>query len=207
MPASLRRYTSLPGLLYLLQKRALTLLDPRSWEDSNDSHYLKLYETKAGLKTVRALCFTQADETYHHWRVFAPGSSGVCIRFRRPALLRATKGQEGLAAKSVLYRTLTTARRTSIKTAELPFLKRIAFKGEEEFRLIYGSTERLAGTLDLPIPLSAIDRIILNPWIAPALSDQVKRTIKGIRGCAGLKVVRSTLISNAKWKELGDRAK
>ena len=37
MPASLRRYTSLPGLLYLLQKRALTLLDPRSWEDSDDS--------------------------------------------------------------------------------------------------------------------------------------------------------------------------
>lgn len=207
MPASLRRYTSLPGLLALLQKRALTLLDPKSWEDSNDSHYLELYRAKAGLKTVRALCFTQADETYHHWRVFAPGTSGVCIRFRRGPLLRTVRAHEGVEGRSVLYRTLTAARKKTLATADLPFLKRIAFRGEEEFRFIYGSKEKRATPLDLPIPLAAIDRIILNPWIAPPLADEVKRTLHGIKGCGGIKVVRSTLISNAKWKALGEGAK
>jgi hypothetical protein len=40
----LRRYTDLTALIYLLRKRKLTLLDPSSWDDSNDSYYLTLYK-------------------------------------------------------------------------------------------------------------------------------------------------------------------
>jgi hypothetical protein len=55
----LRRYTDLTALIYLLRKRKLTLLDPSSWDDSNDSHYLTLYKEKRKLKSVLALCFMQ----------------------------------------------------------------------------------------------------------------------------------------------------
>ena len=70
----LRRYTDVPALIYFLRERKITLLDPQSWDDSNDSHYLTLYREKNRLRSVLALCFTQTSETYHHWRVFSGGT-------------------------------------------------------------------------------------------------------------------------------------
>jgi hypothetical protein len=87
----LSRYTDLPALLYLLDKKKITLLDPKSWDDSNDSYYLSQYKEKKKLKSVLALCFSQTAETYHHWRVFSSGPSGVCIVFDREQLLGALK--------------------------------------------------------------------------------------------------------------------
>src|SRR6185437_17104819 len=85
----LRRYTQLPALLYMLSEKKLTLLDPNSWDDKNDSYFLEQYKLKRKLKTVLALCFSMAQETYHHWSVFADGSAGVCIQFKRYGLLNA----------------------------------------------------------------------------------------------------------------------
>ncbi len=48
----LRRYTDIPALIYLLSERKITLLDPQSWDDSNDSYYLSLYREKKNLKSV-----------------------------------------------------------------------------------------------------------------------------------------------------------
>ncbi|MGB5081258.1 MAG: DUF2971 domain-containing protein, partial [Burkholderiales bacterium] len=120
----LRRYTDIPALIYLLNERKITLLDPQSWDDSNDSHYLTLYKEKKKLESVLALCFTQAGETYHHWRVFADGSSGVCIRFKRPELLSAIKKQPGLRTRTVTYLTLEEIRDKKPAIHDLPFLKR-----------------------------------------------------------------------------------
>jgi hypothetical protein len=61
MTKFLRRYTN------LLKEQKITLLDPESWEDKNDSHFMSLYRKKKSLKSVLALCFTQASETFHHW--------------------------------------------------------------------------------------------------------------------------------------------
>ena len=118
----LRRYTDIPALIYLLTEQKITLLDPESWDDSNDSHYLALYRDKKKLKSVLALCFTQANETYHHWRVFAGGASGVCIRFKRSELLSATKKRAGLRTGSVTYLTLGKIRHKRLATQRLPFL-------------------------------------------------------------------------------------
>jgi hypothetical protein len=35
----------------------------------------------------------------------------------------------------------------------------------------------------------------------------VKETLRAIRGCRDLDIVRSTLIGNAEWKSLGEDAK
>jgi hypothetical protein len=202
----LRRYTDLPALLYLLRERKITLLDPQSWDDSNDSHYLTLYKQKKGLGSVLALCFTQASETYHHWRVFANGSSGICITFDRAVLLNSVKLLRGVRTDDVQYLKLTEIRNEAPKTRDLAFLKRYAFEHEDEFRIIYESSEENIPPLDIPVPLSCIDQITLSPWIHKALSRHVKETLRSIKGCANLKIVRSTLISNEEWKKLGESA-
>lgn len=202
----LRRYTELAALVNALRNREITLLDPQTWDDRNDSHYLSLYKQRKALKTVLALCFTTCPETYHHWRVFANGASGVCIRFNRPALLRALRGQGGIRTGKVRYLTLKEIRNRRLTVKELPFLKRAAFEPEEEYRVIFESAATGYAALNIRMPLSAIHRITLSPWLHPALSPGVKKTIKSIPGCSALEVVRSTLIGNTEWKTLGDTA-
>jgi hypothetical protein len=202
----LRRYTDLPALIYLLNERKITLLDPKSWDDQNDAYYLSLYKEKKDLSSVLALCFTQASETYHHWRVFASGSSGVCIRFTRSELLAAAKAQLGVRAKTVTYLTLRKIRDRQLRIRELPFLKRFAFEHEDEFRLLYESETAQLSKLDIPVPLKCIQRVTLSPWMHPSLVSHVKRTVRAIKGCTALEIVRSTLIGNAEWKRLGDGA-
>src|SRR5215471_8920008 len=63
----------------MLTEKRITLLDPETWDDKNDSHFLRLYRETNQLQSVLALCFSQHGETYHHWRVFASGASGICI--------------------------------------------------------------------------------------------------------------------------------
>lgn len=202
----LRRYTNLPALISLLRKRRITLLDPQTWDDSNDSYYLTLYRDKRKLKSVLALCFTQASETYHHWRVFSHGSSGACIEFERPALLRAIRGH-GIRTGDVRYRTLKEMWSAKPTVHELPFLKRHAFRDDIEFRMIYRSPTARRSTLDIPIPLSCIHRITLSPWLDHDVADQIKKTLKSINtDCGSLDIARSTLVNNEEWKRIGDSA-
>src|SRR5690349_18645826 len=131
---TLRRYTDLPVLHYLLRKQVITLRDPDHWEDKNDSYYLKVYEKRRKLRRVLALCFSQADETSHHWKMFAPGPSGVCICFDGQRLIEALEKQRGVKGGDVVYKTLKELRKKRPKVAALPFLKRIPYEGEEEYR-------------------------------------------------------------------------
>jgi hypothetical protein len=200
----LRRYTDLPGLIYLLRERCITLVDPQSWDDQNDSHYLALYREHRNLTSVLALCFTRASETYHHWRVFSNGASGVCISFNHRELLAVVKKQPGVHARPVRYLKLNEIRDHAPAARDLPFVKRHPFEQESEFRLLYESKTKKRETLDITIPLSCIDRITLSPWLRKNLSLHVKRILWSIPGCRQLVIARSTLISNEEWKRVGD---
>jgi len=201
----LRRYTNLPALIYMLSNRVITLLDPATWTDTNDSYFVRLYQEKMEYSSVLALCFSQTEETFHHWRVFADGSSGVCVRFRRQALLRAMR-KKNVRTGKVRYLTLDDIRGVKLKAKDLPFLKRAAFEHEDEHRAIYDSKFEAIKSLDIPIPLSSIERITLSPWISFALSKPIKKFLKEIPGCGSLEIVRSTLIGNQEWKRLGEGA-
>jgi hypothetical protein len=204
--ATLRRYTALPSLIHILKYRQLTLLNPSSWDDKNDSHFLSLYREKRKLKSVLALCFAQASETYHHWRVFAPGSAGVCLQFDSDAVKTAVSHVPGAKVKPVEYLTLPEIRKGTIKTARLPFLKRFAFKPENEVRILWESKTAQRSELAVPVELAAVQRITLSPWLHPSLADEVKALIKTIDGCSKLKVYRSTLIGNEEWMRCGSSA-
>src|SRR5258705_10758142 len=114
----LRRYTSLPPLITALTRRALTLVSPRGWKDRNDAHFLAAYKAKGKFKSVLALCFAEAPEAAHHWEVFAPGMSGVCICFHPDPLLKAVRKDGTLIGKKVRYRTIRAASEKTLKVAD-----------------------------------------------------------------------------------------
>jgi hypothetical protein len=201
----LRRYMDLPALVHLLSERCITLLDPETWDDKNDSHFLKVYREKNRLKSVLALCFTRTTETYHHWRVFANGPSGVCISFRRAQLLDAVGKHGGMRCGPVKYLKLSEMGLMKPAIQKLPFLKRYPFGHESEFRIVYESRKQVT-SIDIPIPLSCIDRITLSPWLNRRLSKHVKRILWSISGCKDLEIVRSTLVSNEDWQKFGESA-
>lgn len=202
----LRRYTDLPSLVYLLSNRKLTLLDPSTWPDENDSHFIQTYKRKRHLTSVLALCFTQASETFHHWHIYASGPAGVCIQFRREELLTAIGNSTRVLAGSVRYRTLDYLRDKTLKTKNLPFLKRIAFKDEQEFRIIYTSSKESVPEKEVDIPLACIERVTLSPTIPVRKANSFKKLLKLIPGCDRLRVYRSTLLNNREWQSFGESA-
>lgn len=202
----LKRYTNVPALIYLLTHSAITLLDPKSWDDKNDSYYLSIYKSEKSLKTVLAICFTQTSERYHHWSVFAGGSSGVCITFKRNELIKAVDRVSGASYESLTYLTLKAMRRKDIPPEKLPFIKRHGFKDECEFRIIYESEKASLLIKDIKIPLSSIEKITFSPWIPKALATAMEKTIRTINGCEKLEIIRSTLVDNAEWKEFANNA-
>jgi hypothetical protein len=204
--SEIHRYTDLPGLLAMLQQRKLTLLDPKSWDDTNDSYFLSLYKKAKKLTCLTALCFSEAEETYHHWSVFAGGSSGIRITFARTRLFVVTGAVPEIRGQKVDYKLIADLKLVPRDFSDLPFLKRHPYHNENEFRMIYESTEAKQGPISIDLPLGTIRQITLSPWMNKAVSQSVKETIKSIRGCENMRVHRSTLIGNDDWMAYGDAA-
>ncbi|WP_431483644.1 hypothetical protein [Pseudomonas solani] len=203
---NLFRYTDLPSLIHILTSRSLTLLDPMTWDDKNDSNFISIYKEKCELASVLALCFTRASETYHHWRVFSPTSSGVRISFSEPELRKSIKKVNGLQLTDVNYIKLPDIRETTPKRQDLPFIKRHPYRPESEVRLLWESKTEEKYSYPLPIELEAITRITLSPWLHPTLADSVKSILKNINGCKKIGIHRTTLINNSEWLKHGTAA-
>ncbi|WP_386066290.1 hypothetical protein ACFJIW_17355 [Tahibacter sp. UC22_41] len=201
------RYTDLPSLIHILTNRQLTLLDPMTWDDKNDSSFVTLYREKCALSSVLALCFTRASETYHHWRIFAPTSSGVRVTLDEKLLRNSIMGINDLQLADVEYIKIPDIRKKSIDRRRLPFIKRYPYHQENEVRLLWESTTEDRHSYALPIDIKAISRVTLSPWLHPALVESVKSTLKSIDGCNSLTVHRTTLISNDEWLKHGAAAK
>ncbi|MBK6007268.1 DUF2971 domain-containing protein [Ramlibacter ginsenosidimutans] len=196
----------LSALVYLLQNRCVTLLNPDSWDDTNDIHFMTLYRRGKKLRSLLAACFSESDETYHHWHVFANGGSGVCVKFDRRRLIAALDKVDGVRRGLVKYLSLDEIDGRPLGIEELPFLKRYAYEHEEEYRVIFESPGERLNSYDIPIPLTAIERVTLSPWMNRKLYFETKKLLRTIPGCDGLKILQSTLISNEAWKEYGETA-
>lgn len=202
-----RRYTDPPSLIHILSNRELTLLNPASWDDRNDSHFMAEYKEKNKLASVLALCFTSAQQTYHHWRVFAPGPSGVCIGFRGTDLRAAVAKAPSTKIEAVKYLKLMQLKKKSrLDKSRLPFIKREQFSPEKETRILWESKGKKCASLPLPIEVSAITRITLSPWMHKSLKKDIQKLIKSIPECNSVRVYRSTLIGNSTWMRLGSEA-
>jgi hypothetical protein len=198
-PQYLRRYTSLPILLDILSKRKITLLDPDSWEDRNDAYFIKSYKSKMMLETVLAICFSTKDETFHHWKVFSPGVSGVYIEFDGPALLKSIQGGE-FRHRAAIYKYILELKAKKPDVGLWPFLKRAPFKDEGEYRIIYQNKNSKVTHKEIAIQLQYINKIMLSPWLPREVAKNVSSVIRSIAGCSNLVVRRSSLIETESWK-------
>src|SRR5882757_8241731 len=160
MPNFLNRYTDLPALIQILNTKCVTLLDPRTWDDKNDSYFMAEYKERHGAKTLLALCFSEAEETYHHWRVFSHGSQGICIKFDKTKFLKQFEIDNRIKHGEMRYavRSAFAAPRT-VRLDELPFLKRRQYEDEREYRVVYLNKETELQTKDYRINIGWISRI------------------------------------------------
>lgn len=204
--AYIRRYTHLPAAIHMLQVKSLTLLDPSTWDDGNDTFYVSEYKRRKQLKSVLAICLSSAEESYHYWKVFADHPSGVCIRLRQGALLKALRGVPGVTVGSMDYRPMTTARKKTLSVDEFPFVKRSAYIDEKEVRVLWHSATEARTSLELPIPPGCIGRVTLSPWLPKSLVAVTKSMLRGIDGCSNLEIVRSTIIASEEWKNIARNA-
>ena len=206
-PNFLRRYTELPFLIDFLATGELFLPSPRSWDDRNDSYYLEKYSELCGLEDVYALCLTEAPETYHHWKIFSSGTSGVCIVFDREKFISEIEKIDDLIVGAVQYKTIKEMRGASIQRDELPFLKRYPYRDECEFRLFGSPKYSVNNGLRIPISKDVINQVSLSPWLPKSVVSKIKKLLKGIKGCSRIKIYSSTLVENEQWKKLSVNVK
>jgi hypothetical protein len=206
-PNVIRRYVSIAAVIDLLRHRQLALLDPATWDDRNDRYFLELYKEARGLGGLYATCAATCYETYHHWRVFTSSADGVCVEIYREPLEQALAAVDGVRFGDVEYLRLDEVEQLDIEDIEnLPFLKRVAFEPEHEYRILVETDEPQQPVVWLELPLEWIGRILLNPWLPERIAASVKATLKEIEGCANLTVERSHMIENARWKRAGEAA-
>ena len=203
-PELLRRYTELPSLFAILRRQEITLLPPSTWDDKNDRNLMDAYKRVKGLKTLVALCFSQCPETYHHWKIFAPGTSGVCIEFKKEELLRCLPAT-GIVHDSIDYKTISELKDPKLDVTDLPFTKRAAFADEQEYRIVFTSKRQTVVTKRIPVPVTAISRVVVNPWVVEPLFDAIQETILGTPDCGKIVVSHSKLIESPTWKAFADR--
>jgi hypothetical protein len=199
----------MPFLLDILHEKRLALLDPASWEDKNDSYFLERYKKKKKLERVRAICFAYAEETYHHWKIYAGSTSGVCIIFNCHNLneeVNHVKGFTGL--KKVECKTISElkAKLPRLHVDDLPFLKRYAFLDESEYRIVYGDKDKEEKNKIkyLTITPDDIERIEINPWVNNLVFESIESIIRNIDGFENKEVKHSNVVENEEWKNMVD---
>lgn len=200
---TINRYTSLASAVNLLAEKKLTLLDPSSWDDKNDVHYLERYKEEVGSECLYALCLSRSNQTYHHWRVFAGSPDGVCISFYEDKLKAAVLSDPRVEYRDVEYLTMPEARKRSpFNIDELKFVKHSRYKDEKETRIVFTDKANDEPYPQFPIGIDAVERVTLSPWLPNPLVDSMKALIRSIDGCKKLKVYRSTLTDFKGWKDL-----
>jgi hypothetical protein len=205
LPDTIKRYTSISATIDILSRRQLALLDPQTWDDRNDRYFMGLYKEYVNARALYGACFTQVAETYHHWRVFGGGADGACLEFRRTDFENHIKRNHDIRNGEVEYLKLTDTKKLHKEKAEnLPFMKRIGFEPEAEYRVIAISDQPQAPVLGVPIDLKLIRQVFINPWLADSIYQSIKSVLQRIDGCSQLKISRSSLIDSLRWKNAGN---
>ncbi len=197
----LNRFTTLPVLLDLLQRQKITLLDPKSWEDKNDSEIILEYKRQKKIKNLFAICFSHGDETIHHWKTFSNGPSGCLIEFNAHKLFEIIDAIPNLKHKAVTYRKLMDIEKkdTVLDVNEIPFTKRWPYRCEEEYRIIVENNSDSDFYFDIDIPLDIINRITISQQMPEKVYETIKGYLKGLKGDQKSRINRSTLFENKRW--------
>jgi hypothetical protein len=193
----LNRFTSLPILLDLLQRKKLVFTNPEKWEDKNDVEILAKYKEKKELGTLLLVCFTHETETIHHWKAFSNGMSGCCIEFDYAQIMKHVNKNKKIRHDVVDYLKINQINPNFIDISEVPFKKRYPYRIESEYRFLYESKEAKE-IFELDIRLDTIKRITFSQDIPGTVLESIRSIINGKEGM-GIKIVRSTVYQNDRW--------
>jgi len=198
----LRRYTSLSVLIDMIERQSISFMNPSFWDDRNDAFALERFRQLEHHGSVFALCLTGSEETYHHWKVFSPGMEGVCIWFDRALLIDSFEEEtDELLHGDVTYHTIADLKSMRPSPDRIPFLKRIQFADEREYRFLITEDEPHLDRCEQKFDLSLIKRVTLSPWMPVSIADSVKAAIATLPQHS-IKVYRSTLVENRDWKSI-----
>lgn len=202
----IRRYTSIAATIDILRRKELPLLDPQTWDDRNDRYFMGLYKDVQKVGGLYGLCAAACSETYHHWRVFTTSADGACIEIKREPLEASLDLLQGIRYGKVNYMLLDRVENLSTTDRpQLPFIKRVGFEPEDEYRIIAETDAVQQSALPIEFPISFINKIYLNPWLPASIAESLIKTIHDVPGCSKLRVSRSHLIDSGRWKRAGDR--
>ncbi|MEQ1510941.1 MAG: DUF2971 domain-containing protein [Sphingopyxis sp.] len=213
-----RRYTSLPVLIDMLVSKRITIVGYDSWADANDRYSMDSYKSLNPKVTfLGAYCVAKStNQTYHQWKVFADGQSGVCIVFDASKfenfcasldstryICRDVKYIPYMSSKNEQDKKLHEAF-VDVDRCNLPFAKRSGFSAEKEFRILYSSTDRDEKIHHIDFDTSMIAAVILSPSLPDGLLSSVKSTLKSIDGCPK-SVTKARLLDSRAWQQSLDR--
>ncbi len=194
----INRYTTLPVLLDMLKRKRLVLLDPTSWEDKNDSEILLQYKKRKKVRNLFALCFSCGDETIHHWKTFADGTSGCCVEFDSQKLIDHIRNINGIQYRKVTYKKLKDVSDSTMKVDDIPFTKRWPYRCEEEFRIIWtGSTTQ--DSFEIPFDLRMITKVTISQRMPQQVYDTIRDHLREAFAKPDQRINRSTLYENKIW--------
>lgn len=196
----LNKFTTLPVLLDLLERKKLTLLDPALWDDRNDAEIISAYKEHKKIESLMAVCFSYGDETIHHWKTFSSGTSGCVIEFNAERLFEQIDSIEGLKHDKVEYRKLSDIedKNTIIDIDRLPFTKRWPYRCEEEYRIII-ELDAKATFYEIPIELDTINRITISQQMPRPIYNTIKSHLKEVWKNPDKRISHSTLYENKRW--------
>jgi hypothetical protein len=202
----LRRYTDLASLVDIIQTSEITLLPPSGWDDRNDRLMMETYKSCKKLQTLLALCLTRKGETYHHWKVFADNSNGVCIHFKRPQFTLAMKSA-GVNVGTVRYLKIDELDSEEINIRRLPYCKRLAFRDEGEIRAVYENVQKENVLKRVPISLDIIEKVSLSPWMPKTVAASVITMLENLSVQRALYISQSNLIDARGWRQFAEKYK
>ena len=197
--SKLNRFTTLPILLDMLERKKLTLLNPRLWEDKNDSEIILEYKSRKGIENLFALCFSHDDETIHHWKTYSNGPSGCVIEFDAKKLFAILDEIPGLKHGKIIYKKIDdVSSKKKIELDDVPFTKRWPYRCEEEYRIIYETNEKM-DFYEIEFPLSVIRKVTISQQMPEQIYNTIKKHLKGTAKDPDKRISRSNLYENQPW--------
>ena len=167
----LRRYVSFEDGLAYLRPGSIALGEYAHWKDISERASLAAYERLKSLErhSLRLSCFTQAPETYHHWKLYA--REGLCFVLRKEQV-EEQASQVGIRCQSVEYTKVASLKDTNLES--WPFLKRLPYRDEQEYRLVSDT-----GDNSIQLTLDSVERIYLSPWLSAKQENEVRDMVRG----------------------------
>lgn len=205
----LYHYMPLRYFVKFIESKRLVFMNPKTWDDKNDSFSISLIPRKK----IRVLCFTSCEDNYFFWKTYAGKGIGVCVEFRKKELLKMTA--ENVKSGNVVYLSLKEhdVYKDDLKEKyniqdyiELAFLKSNSFDFEKEFRMVHFSKENELYDQKKPaiefVDFKSIETIYLSPFLDENERMDLKQLLNTFLNANGVTcdVEQSKITNDVLWR-------